>query len=64
LVDTTALHARRVVGVLVKSAVQLRSEVGHLAWNYRDVARQTRTPKRDGQHPRLLDESAAPPTDG
>jgi hypothetical protein len=46
-VQATAVHAGRIAGILATAVGQLRSEVGDLVWDFRDLAGDLKQPPTD-----------------
>jgi hypothetical protein len=43
-VQATAVHAGRIAGIVATAVGQLRTEVGDLVWDFRDLAGDLRQP--------------------
>jgi hypothetical protein len=46
-VQATAVHAGRIAGIVATAVSQLRSEVGDLVWDFRDLAGDLKQPPTD-----------------
>jgi hypothetical protein len=46
-VQATAVHAGRIAGIVATAVGQLRSEVGDLVWDFRDLAGGLKQPPTD-----------------
>jgi hypothetical protein len=46
-VQATAVHAGRIAGIVVTAVGRLRSEVGDLVWDFRDLAGDLKQPPAD-----------------
>ncbi len=46
-VQATAVHAGRIAGIVATAVGQLRTEVGELVWDFRDLAGDLRQPPKE-----------------
>ena len=46
-VQATAVHAGRIAGIVVSAVGQLRTEVGDLVWDFRDLAGDLKQPSNE-----------------